>query len=331
MLRVGGRAQAALVEEGEVRATAGFSEIAGAAVGDQGEAAVLQGPAGLFKVQADVVATRGVAPLAGVLIEAERPGVVVGDAAARGVEEGEVRAARGAAAVAGPAEQLVDAGVVGGAAVAVEITAAELGASGGAAGLTGPVEELVGMFRVGRHSPPLDVEDAELKAPRGPLGRAGLLMEREGAGQLHRLFEGLRPSPHGERDLLPGTLAEEQAFEGARAVHGRAVEGQEPVARTQPGAGGGTFLVKVLQDRSGFAAIRVSQAGAQGHRTRRTDLFRAAERQQQPKTEMGTHACSFTPACSLQGLEGVSKVMRLPACVSSIESWQCGSSLRLSR
>jgi len=157
-----------------------------------------------------------------------------------------VGATRGAADVAGPADQLLDAGVVGGAAVALEVTAAELGAGRGAAASTGLVEELVGALRVGRHALPPDVEDAEPKAPGGASSLAGLAVERQGAGQLQRLFEDLPAAPHGDRDLLPGALAEEQAFEGAGAVHGLAVQGQEPVARMEPGTGGRAVGIEIL-------------------------------------------------------------------------------------
>src|SRR5262249_58171377 len=106
-----------------------------------------------------------------------------------------------------------------------------------------------------------DVEAAEREAPRGPAGRAGLLLERDRGGQLHRSLEDLPPAAHGEPDLLPGTPREEQPSEGARAVHGGAVEGQEPVAGTEPDPGRRTVLNHVVEDRA-ILAIPVAQAGA---------------------------------------------------------------------
>src|SRR3954469_6483993 len=283
---VPGNPQALFIEESEVRAAKGVSEVAGAAVGDQGAAGVFeQGAAGLFEMEPDVVAPRGIAAVAGVLIEAERPAVVAGDPPAGGVEEGQVRAARGVVAVAGLADQIEDAGVTGCAAHLVEVAASELSAAGGAAPMAGQLEELVGAYGIGRHALSLHVEDAELVAPRGLSGVAGLFIERESAGQLHRFFQDLRAPPHGELDLLSGLPGEEQALEGAGAVHGRAVQAQEPVARLEPGAGGRTVLGEVLQDHTVLTAVCRAKAGAERGGAYRTGISRAAERQEQTEAE----------------------------------------------
>src|SRR5262249_21733027 len=111
------------------------------------------------------------------------------------------------------------------------------------------------------------------------------LIEWEGAGQLHRLFEDLRAPPHGELDLLSGLPGEEQAFEATRAVHGRAVQGEEAVSRAEPGAGGRTVRGEVLEDRAVLLVIRSAKTGAEGRGSHRTTISRAAERQEQTEAE----------------------------------------------
>ena len=199
-----------------------------------------------------------------------------------------MRAARGAAAVAGAREQLAGAGILGGAAVAAHETAAELRARGGAAGLAGLVEELMGAFGIGRHSPAVNVEEGELEAPLGAAGLAAFLMKRQGVSQLHRFLAKLPSSPHRELDLLAGALVEEDAIQRARAVHGRGVEGEEPVAVAEAGPRGGTALRDGLEDHSGLRILRIAQAGAERRRACRTGVVHAAEEQQKAQEDQRT-------------------------------------------